>query len=587
MATAGLPAAHSNEQSNTVEPAEAGTDPLADEIVMAREEQTTAAPSRDGQSSDAASSDDSSTDSSHDSSADQPIPQESAQTSSPAAPAAAPPADHVPSPLPAPAAQDSSVNAAEAAAPSEIAPSEHPDSRPPAPSQAATSAPTPTDDTLPTKDVTQPMAADASTSEKTVVPLEVAEPVQVAATPAREGRVSLVLRINKELIRLCVDLQAKELTGDPLYREISVRLQGNLGYLASIADKNGTRPQQSAPPKLEPFPHTLHAPDSSLPALYDKLIAFFQQSSSSSASPTASLDARKRSRDVSTDAEEARKRIPTLDGASKGTNGDPSAASAQPQPSHGPNFASAPPVPIASPQQTPPNNAQTQALIQTFGPNALANLHALQVHMRGQGKHPWIAFMESNVPNFSSLPLQVQMQQLTAMQVSAQQYQQKAQALQAATGIGSPAQMLNGTSPYPQLGHSSASPAGASGVRNASSSSSTSSPRGSMTATHNAFAPTSATRPSSSGSIGSASGRPRTASQLDFDPTSTSTLDADSGNSQQQNPNSMGINLQNLPPHVQQQLRQQYFAQMQAAQQQQQQQASHEAQSGPSWNFQS
>jgi hypothetical protein len=32
-------------------------------------------------------------------------------------------------------------------------------------------------------------------------------------------RVSLVLKINKELIRLCIDLTTRGLTSDPIYRE--------------------------------------------------------------------------------------------------------------------------------------------------------------------------------------------------------------------------------------------------------------------------------------------------------------------------------------------------------------------------------
>ncbi len=54
---------------------------------------------------------------------------------------------------------------------------------------------------------------------------------------------ALLLRINKELIRLCVELQAKQLVSDPVYREAAVRLQANLGYLAVLRIRGKTRTQ--------------------------------------------------------------------------------------------------------------------------------------------------------------------------------------------------------------------------------------------------------------------------------------------------------------------------------------------------------
>ncbi len=68
-----------------------------------------------------------------------------------------------------------------------------------------------------------------------------------------------------------------------------------------------------------------------------------------------------------------------------------------------------------------PNNPQAQALMQAFGPNALVNLHALQSHLRGQGTHPWVAYMEANMAGFKTMPLQVQLQHMTSLQNAASQ----------------------------------------------------------------------------------------------------------------------------------------------------------------------
>ncbi|KAN0062328.1 hypothetical protein ACQY0O_005210 [Thecaphora frezii] len=351
---------------------------------------------------------------------------------------------------------------------------------------------------------------------------------------AREGRVALILRINKELIRLCVDMQAKNLTADPIYRDVAIRLQENLGYLASMADKTKTTGETPAPlpPKLEPFPRTPFAPDSPLPALYNQLIAAFAQASSAAAaangapgaSPVAGGHSRKRSlvesRAGSDDARRASIGRSSNPPGSPATSSGPVASAAavagapdaigpvssaaphapletlaasnpgptasplesamqprppspsqmqqqqqqqqqkqqqqqpqqeqqqpqpQPQPQHpvtvpahsggpseGPDLSAAPPVPVPNPQTAKalPNNMQAQALVQAFGPNALTNLHALQAHIKGQGTHPWVAFMEANVPNFKSLPLQVQMQQMTGMQNAALQRQKARQTLQ-------------------------------------------------------------------------------------------------------------------------------------------------------------
>ncbi|EST06753.2 hypothetical protein PSEUBRA_003735 [Kalmanozyma brasiliensis GHG001] len=474
------------------------------------------------------------------------------------------------------------------------------------------------------------------------------------STPAREGRVALILRINKELIRFCVDLQAKELTTDQVYREAAVRLQANLAYLASVADKAGKSVDpgaRSAPsgalPRLEPFPRSEHAPSSPLPALYDKLIAIFGAAGQAD-SPVA--DGKKRSRDSTADpsGESPQKRTATKgverpqDVSAAGTPSSstsqpqpivsatastqpadatstpapaqpqqpapaPQAASQQPQqPSQGPDLSLAPPVPIAPPTaaQNIPNNPQAQALMQAFGPNALVNLHALQSHLRGQGTHPWVAYMEANLNGFKAMPLQVQLQHMTTLQNAALQRQKAMQAGgDSSAATGSPAAMPNGG-----IG-STSSPAGTRpGSRHSNSpSQAQSSPTAAQfggnapgrTGTPLGGPAAMQKRPGSSGSVGSA-GRNRTgSSNLAFDPSQlqsapspANVASATDFSAQQPNfgfqppglqqgspaagaspgqqppqpqPGMMGMpNFQNLPPHLQQQIRQQYMAHMQA-----------------------
>lgn len=487
----------------------------------------------------------------------------------------------------------------------------------------------------------------------------------VPTTPARESRVALILRINKELIRLCVDLQSKDLTMDPIYREAAVRLQANLGYLASIADQagksvdpSGRAPTSGALPRLEPFPRSEHAPSSPIPALFDKLIALF-----SAACPSSSPlpDGRKRSRDSTADlgSDDPRKRAvgkdidpsqdnsaaatpsyvsnqplptdaptttasePVSSSTSAGQQSQQLAASAsqaaqhQPhQSSKGPDLSLAPPVPIAPPAaaQNIANNPQAQALIQAFGPNALVNLHALQSHIRGQGTHPWVTFMEANISGYKAMPLQVQLQHMTSLQNAALQ-RQKAMGSHASTGststVGSPATMPNGA----QAGISSPATTQPVSRHSDSPSQALASPSASA---YGAAVPGRAgtplgggqgafqTRPGSSGSVGSMTsvgGRNRTgSSNLGFDASqmqsasSPATLgsmgefaaqqqfgfqppglqqaspaaSAASPTPQQQQGAAIGMpmsgvpNFQNLPPHLQHQIRQQYMAHMQA-----------------------
>ncbi len=109
----------------------------------------------------------------------------------------------------------------------------------------------------------------------------------------------------------------------------------------------------------------------------------------------------------------------------------------------GPDLSLAPPVPIAPPAaaQNIPNNPQAQALMQAFGPNALVNLHTLQTHLRGQGTHPWVAYMEANVTNFKAMPLQVQLQHMTSLQNAVLQRQRSTQGSGSTSAVGSPATM--------------------------------------------------------------------------------------------------------------------------------------------------
>ncbi|SJX66449.1 uncharacterized protein SRS1_11259 [Sporisorium reilianum f. sp. reilianum] len=568
-----------------------------------------------------------------------------------------------------------------------------------APANDAASQPSSSSSTVPAPPAVQSVAAsEAATASAPATPerkttTDGASAAQssssVPTTPVREGRVALILRINKELIRVCVDMQAKELTTDPVYREAALRLQANLGYLASIADQAGKSvdpssrsPPKGALPRLEPFPRSEHAPSSPLPALFDRLIAFFG-AAGGTRSPSA--DGKKRSRDSTADlgGDDARKRA-----ASKGIERSLSASSNQlqaganapsdvaqhadasapmpstteptsmstpsgqpiqqqqqqptsalqgaqqqpQQPGKGPDLSLAPPVPIAPPAaaQNIPNNPQAQALMQAFGPNALVNLHALQSHLRGQGTHPWVAFMEANVVGFKSMPLQMQLQQMTSLQNAALQRQK---AMQGSTGsVGSPAamqqpqqMMANGgvggvsspaagrpvsrhsDSPGQALASPSASTFGGSNVPGR-----TGTPLGGQ----GGFP----ARPGSSGSVGSMTsaggggggGRNRTgSSNLAFDPSQLQSAPSPAtmasmaefaGQQQQQQPNfgfqppglqqgsptavgspaqqqqqqqqlaqpgmGMGVggmpNFQNLPPHLQQQIRQQYMAHMQA-----------------------
>ncbi|PWN39944.1 hypothetical protein IE81DRAFT_362530 [Ceraceosorus guamensis] len=97
-------------------------------------------------------------------------------------------------------------------------------------------------------------------------------------TPEREvasTRIGLVLKINKELIRLCVDLGQRSLASEPVYREAGLRLSSNLSMADRAAKPAIDGKAAPPPPRAEPFPHSSHVPESMLPSLYAQLIATF------------------------------------------------------------------------------------------------------------------------------------------------------------------------------------------------------------------------------------------------------------------------------------------------------------------------
>ncbi|UZJ54028.1 hypothetical protein CBS101457_003348 [Exobasidium rhododendri] len=74
----------------------------------------------------------------------------------------------------------------------------------------------------------------------------------------------------------------------------------------------------------------------------------------------------------------------------------------------------------------PGNPQQAQNLTQAFGQNAIMNLNALQAHYRGQPQAV-VSYMEANIPGFRTLPIQMQLQQMTNVQTAALQRQRQRQ----------------------------------------------------------------------------------------------------------------------------------------------------------------
>jgi hypothetical protein len=307
-------------------------------------------------------------------------------------------------------------------------------------------------------------------------------------------QIALLLKINKELIRLCVDLQAKELASDPIFRESATRLQTNLAFLASLAEPAKDSSDQAKPAvqlNHEPFPSTPYTSESLLPKLYAHLRSVtLSFSPASQPSPTALGKRQRNDSEDSSASKMARSKTPvetystntsspnlhtgSLDRRrSNMMNAPPfaaspfSATSALPNSvtnnSNGASRASTPlnsdpqlrpmPSPIAVAEANGQSNGQlnestngarpngtsgptpqqVQGLVQAFGQNAVNNLNALQTHYRSGQAQASVAYMEANVPNFRSLPLQVQLQHMANMQNAAMQRQRQMSMSQASS----------------------------------------------------------------------------------------------------------------------------------------------------------
>jgi len=276
--------------------------------------------------------------------------------------------------------------------------------------------------------------------------------------------VPLVLKINKELIRLCVDLQGKDLGSDVLFKDAALRLQSNLAFLASIADRSTKNPTSvkdtpSTPLNDEPFPPTLHAPESMLPKLYQLLQSFRSPSLSNSLNVGEATEGTKRGRTDSQEGKRKKTKEQQQRQQSSDSNMSTSTSMRQPQQSHMQQQQQQQQQGMASPASmvanmptvsttlTPPrqnsesngtmtgaapsngmmsNPQQIQNLTQAFGQNAMMNLNALQSHYRGQPQAV-VSYMEANIPGFRNLPIQMQLQQMTNIQNAALQRQRQQQ----------------------------------------------------------------------------------------------------------------------------------------------------------------
>lgn len=237
------------------------------------------------------------------------------------------------------------------------------------------------------------------------------------------------------------------------FTSVTSRLQSNLSYLASVADQfNSKRKPGSSLPRLDPFPSTSLPADSPLIGLYTSLAETFKSEVAlqSESKSTTTSDGKKREREESEMGEESRKK-PSLDESQKvSTTDSPSnststtnpvtsnivndsiqnassplnnlLASAPTPPNPGTpilvnNVASNPaslPPPPQQQQQQPGNSLSAQnaqSLVNAYGPSAIGYLQALQSHARGI-PHPFITYMEANVPGFKGAPVQSQLQQM-------------------------------------------------------------------------------------------------------------------------------------------------------------------------------
>lgn len=338
-------------------------------------------------------------------------------------------------------------------------------------SQTETKSAAESGSTGPTKSA--PEAPSAAAPEETSAPSDNKLPSK------EEARVSLVLSVNQELIRLCVDLQDKSASGsappEMMLRDISHRLQTNLAFLASMADKGRKANAEAVNlsiPRLDMFPHASYrsdleklSPTSTLPKLYTQMAQAFAGLTrpvapgfgggppSTGAGSTANTPApeRKHSRDESTESARKKPALPNGHGLPRSSaspapnanvgfanpfaNGTPPLATppirgspgSVGSVSHPQSIAVATPArqstaeqpnAVSPSNQLPPGMSpqQAQVLMQAFGPTALSTFSFLQSYLRSpQCK-----------PQFAALPLAVQMQQIAGL--AAQQKQRLAMA---------------------------------------------------------------------------------------------------------------------------------------------------------------
>ena len=236
-------------------------------------------------------------------------------------------------------------------------------------------------------------------------------------------------------IRLCVDLQGKELASDGLFKDAALRLQSNLAFLASIADRS-TKAASSvnespvAPLNDEPFLPTLHSPDSLLPKLYQLLRSLHKPvEGQQGGTKRPRIDshegpgqkAKEQQPRGESSATTTPQRLPSTQ--LQGQTALPVAPSSSVTPPIRTGSESNGVVPAApSSNGSLGNPQQIQNLTQAFGPNAVMNLNALQAHYRGQPQAV-VSYMEANMPGFRTLPIQMQLQQMTNVQNAAMQRQ--------------------------------------------------------------------------------------------------------------------------------------------------------------------
>ncbi|PWN30637.1 hypothetical protein BDZ90DRAFT_257710 [Jaminaea rosea] len=328
-------------------------------------------------------------------------------------------------------------------------------------------------------------------------------PTPPAYTPSLdEQRLSHLLFVNQELIKLCVALQKSSEASPDLFRDVSHRLQTNLAYLASAAESSaGPNRKQPSPPRTDVFPHPSMAealqrfdPDTTLPKLYMQLSKLFEgvarpvapqqpatqpASAAPLAAPAPAMD-RKRSRDSSSTSDEPSHKRPAAQNGTRHASGSPAPSSVGfanpfangsaggPASNSSPSSRQSPGVTLSSQTQqhhsSPSNGSQqgqqptaglspqqAQQLINAFGPNAVGTWRFLQNYLRSPQCNP----------QFAALPLPVQMQQIAALQ-----QQRQRQPSQQAAQVGAPPQQSGSPAPPFQRGRTSsyASTAAASPV---------------------------------------------------------------------------------------------------------------------------